>query len=402
MFSSKTVLTSVAFCLTMCLSSPLAHAWVTEELDMLDAGNVAKTFVGVDGEDHIHITLLDQDTDTVKYVTNASGDWVISEILTLTYPFHQFSMAVDYSGNVHVAFQYGIYSGIEYLTNASGYWDREQIAYPTGYHANLKPPSIAVDGFGRVHVSYAGETDWPELWYATNASGSWVSSEVFPVLDLGGANVIAADNDGHAHIVSTGLYFTNASGSWAFFPALVAGQSIALSSSGTVYTSLTGLGDILGELYVFMGRGLLWTSVCVDCSGDVGLHSSIALDASDRAIVSYYDETDNQLKVAFQSGLGWAKETACNRPSGSGQDSSIAVASTGMVYISHHGDDGTLLLTSGTPSPQEAETGWGAAVAQASTYGADSLVGSGIFNELSMLLVPGGVVFLLRILRRRK
>ena len=40
--------------------------------------------------------------------------------------------------------------------------------------------------------------------------------------------------------------------------------------------------------------------------------------------------------------------------------------------------------------------------AHAASYGAGSLMGSGMFNELSLLLVPVGVVALLRIRRRKR
>ncbi|MFQ5978561.1 MAG: hypothetical protein ACE5OZ_10585 [Candidatus Heimdallarchaeota archaeon] len=44
----------------------------------------------------------------------------------------------------------------------------------------------------------------------------------------------------------------------------------------------------------------------VDSPGEVGLHTSLALNATGYAHITYYDFTNGDLKYTYQNGLGWS------------------------------------------------------------------------------------------------
>jgi hypothetical protein len=84
--------------------------------------------------------------------------------------------------------------------------------------SQMTPRSSLVDGNGRMHVAYGGD----HLYYATDASGSWVVTTVDPASDAGEEAALAMDADGRIHISYFDLhdndaalkYATNASGNW--------------------------------------------------------------------------------------------------------------------------------------------------------------------------------------------
>ena len=54
---------------------------------------------------------------------------------------------------------------------------------------------------------------------------------------------------------------------------------------------------------------MAWTIETVDSNGIVGLYNSLALDSSDYPCISYYDETNDDLKYAKWNGSSWDIET---------------------------------------------------------------------------------------------
>jgi hypothetical protein len=267
------------------------------------------------------------------------------------------SIALDSSGNAHIAYNgYDDADILAYTTNETGSWVPETVEWCEVCNMGAFN-SIALDSSGNVHISYA--TAW-HLQYATNATGSWIVEDRVdydPDWGTFRGTSIALDSSGYAHISYhlTGAdvrYATNTSESWdnetVDWPGGISYTSIAVDSSGKAHISYYDHTN--GDLKYATNETNSWVSETVDSTGDVGLYTSIALDSSGHAHISYYDQTNGNLKYATNAGDGYSAT----------------------------------------------------ANAEASTYGSDSLLVSGSYNALALLLVPVGAVTLLRILRRRR
>ncbi len=127
------------------------------------------------------------------------------------------SMVVDAAGRVHIAVEGPLTGGIWYVTNASGSWVTTQVSHQVDVE-----PSISLDG-GHVYIAFVRkdpDTFKPKsLWTATDASGFWVTTKRHvgrdhnPSLQVhGGTYSIAFWTKG----AGGGLqYLTNSGGPWS-------------------------------------------------------------------------------------------------------------------------------------------------------------------------------------------
>ncbi len=92
-----------------------------------------------------------------------------------------------------------------------------------------------------------------------------------------------------------------------------------------------------------------WTTETVDASGAVGDYTSIAVDRAGRPHISYHAATGSALKYAVKVGGVWQIETA-DATAGSGYYSSIALDSHGRPYIAHYNNVSNDLILSEKPA----------------------------------------------------
>ncbi len=81
-----------------------------------------------------------------------------------------------------------------------------------------------------------------------------------------------------------------------------------------------------------------WWLQTVDSNAGVGKYSSLALDSNNRPHLSYYHETNEELRYAYWNGTGWSVETADSNGS-VGSHCSLALDSNNRPHISYYGDD---------------------------------------------------------------
>ncbi len=326
----------------------------------------SSTSIAVDGTDNVHTSYVDSDNDgtnpILKYITNVSGSWIAETVDSSENEVQDAAIAIDSSDKVHISYvdfdSDGTNRNLKYITNVSGSWVIMTI--DSGRYVGWDT-AIAIDSSDNVHISYLYydyDSADGDLKYATNATGSWVTSTVDSSGSVGRYLSIAIDSTDNAHISyfdETNIdikYATNASGSWVTetvdgFPSNNFFQwdtSIALDSSDNVHIcyhyTLDGFEIITEGLKYASNVSGLWVTETVDFDTvflgivDTGKYNSMAIDSSGNAHISYYDGI---LRYTTNSSGSWVTETV-DRKGSVGFHTSIALDTSGKVHISYFDD----------------------------------------------------------------
>lgn len=135
------------------------------------------------------------------------------------------SISIDSFGKVHISYLTDSWDGdLMYASNASGLWETQML----DNSGNIQSSAIVVDASGNVHISYV-DYDWSttaKLKYTNNMGGSWQSAEIL-VENTVGFWPLSMDIDSynklHISYCETGSmassaplkYLTNESGNWS-------------------------------------------------------------------------------------------------------------------------------------------------------------------------------------------
>ncbi len=168
-----------------------------------------------------------------------------------------------------------------------------------------------------------------------------IACEPYPYT-LGFANAIAVDSQGKVHVAFVGgnsalEYASNESGSWLWTLVRqgttegVASVAIALDANDKAHLSYYSVVDFTTETkdlkYATNAAGD-WSDTTIDGAGDVGRPSSIAAGTGNQVHISYFDATNRRVKHAAWDG-GWAVTTIDS----GGPDNQIRVAPNGDVHV---------------------------------------------------------------------
>ncbi len=109
-------------------------------------------------------------------------------------------------------------------------------------------------------------------------------------------------------------------------------NSIAIDSNNRPHISY--FDDTNDDLKYAYWDGSSWQIEAVDSNGSIGLYSSIAIDSNNRPHISYFDDTNDDLKYAYWDGSSWQIETVDSDGS-VGWFPSIAIDSSDNDHISY-------------------------------------------------------------------
>jgi len=279
-------------------------SWTISTMD--STGDVGlHTSIAVDANEKVHISYIDLTNGKLKYMTNVTGSWVTWVVDSANNA--KTGIAVDANGKCHIVYD-GTGGDLKYATNATTASGISSIVEGGAYSGFMGGDSIALDSYGKAHISYFRVSDL-DLKYATNASGTWSTS----ILVNGGAlgplpaysASIGVDSNNYIHI----SYYDDAS-----------------PDSIKYVTNMTGS----------------WVATTIATIGlAAGWKTSLAVDSNNKIHVSYYDSTNDALKYASNASGTWQTETV-DKTSGGVWDASLAVDKAHgnqvhMVYGSYSG-----------------------------------------------------------------
>jgi flagellar hook assembly protein FlgD len=212
--------------------------------------------------------------------------------------------------------------------------------------------SVALDGSGRVHMSYYdGSTH--DLKYAVRQSGLWTTTVIDTTGDTGLWTSIALDAQGNPHIsyyyallpdlvnpVGNLKYATKTGGAWTVQTVdatLNVGEytSIAIDSQGRPHITYYDNGH--GDLKHAVKTSGVWSLETVDATGNVGAYTSLHIDALDHLHVAYKDVGGVALKYAVKIGSTWTKEVAV--PLAGAVYNSIGLDSQGKPHVVYYDEN---------------------------------------------------------------
>jgi parallel beta-helix repeat protein len=310
------------------------QATLTPGVQTVDSeGNVGiYTSLVLDSDDNPHISY--GGNANLKYAKWSGSGWDI-QIVDSRAGSHS-SIALDSSGNPHISYQGN--TDLRYAKWSGSGWDIQIVDLDRSSFS-----SLALDSSDNPHISYIGGSD---LKYATYDGSVW-HTETVDSTSLYWSSSLALDSSDKAHIsyydiwngylkyatLSDSMWkteFVDSGGEWGL------DVSLALDSSDNPHISYGGYGELK---YAKSSRSIWdieildWHSEIVDSSGG-GSFCSLALDSNDNPHISYYEDSNKDLRYAKWFGSNW--DIRIVDSSGDvGVYSSLALDSSDKAHISY-------------------------------------------------------------------
>jgi len=232
----------------------LNYIWNKELI--LSSSSINYSRMRIDSNDKIHVALINEN-DEVIYLNNTAGIWSSTTVDNSTTNTES-DIDLDSNNYAHIVYKDLDNLKIRYAENTAGSFSKTEI----GDCDSSIGTSIAVDTSNKIHIAFSDDSD--NLEYATNATGSWVNTDIFTAGLVTEGLSIDTDSNDYAHI----SYYD--------------GVTVPSTQDLKYATNKSGS----------------WVDSTIDSTGDVGRFSSINIDSSDKVHISYNDLTNTNLKYA--------------------------------------------------------------------------------------------------------
>ena len=274
----------------------------------------------------------------LRYINNTGGTWADQPIVA-TYAGDHLAIVLDSSAHPQVGFRDSINGFPQYAQSSSG-WQVETIALESSVGV-----ALALDSSATPRVAYGRSA---ALRYGSRVNDAWSIANV-PGVSSGREPALALDVSGRSHLAFTDsashslVYVSDAGGAWntvtleSNATSIFGSVALAVDAAGAVHISYQDYDSSGGDLKYATNKTGSWVSAVIDgaAGGNVGLESSIAVDASGVVHISYLDAASSRLKYANNVGGTWRTyeiDYASVGASGWG-DTSIAVDAGGRIHI---------------------------------------------------------------------
>jgi hypothetical protein len=240
-----------------------------------------------------------------------------------------------------------------YATRVDTRWQREQVAGSSGTTST----SISLDRSGAPSISFGDGQYFSTLFYAARSESGWNVTTVDKgsAGDAGGYSSLARDRDGVPHIAyndghtfATLMYATMNSSTGSWDPVAIDnggavgdtgyGSSLEFDAAGHPHIAYTAGKHFADLMYAFNDGGS-WAITRVDDGGgrttSSGLNPSLALDSHGFPHISYYSDSDAELRYASWNGTTWEKETI-DSDNDEGKYSALVIDAQDRPYIGYY------------------------------------------------------------------
>jgi hypothetical protein len=246
------------------------------------------------------------------------------------------SIALEGSGRLHISYNDGSNAALMYATcvancTAAASWDT---VTADGVSVGGRWTSLKVDATGGIHVSYAAFFGLNYATCTTNCTtaANWQHVIVDSTASVGNYSSLAMGGSGSLHVA----YFDETNGNLKY--ATCASNCVLAAS---------------------------WSTTTVDNTGDVGYYASLALSAGGRLHVTYWDLTNGDLRYATctmscATGANWQAVTVDDGGS-VGSATSLAVDASGGVHVSYSDNTNSNLRYATCPGNCTTTVAWQAA-----------------------------------------
>lgn len=293
----------------------------------------SKVAMALDTNNKTHMVYRDA-SGRIIHETNSSGAWTKETVNNSLYVDDvdgedSMSIAVDSQNKIHIAYGGGLSSDLNYITNISGSWITTVIDQHLAGTQGSSPAgngvgnSIKVDSSNKVYISYTFNS---QLKYASNASGSWVTTALTPTNCLGNTSLgIDSNNNLHICYAAYGPWSikctTNATGNWVTDNIGNADRnqvSLAIDSNNKVHVGYFNAGLVYAN-----NTSGSWVTTVVDADA-VGannsfVYSAMAVDLNNSIFIAYSSYRSANLvgntyypiyslKYASNNSGGWVSE----------------------------------------------------------------------------------------------
>lgn len=344
--------------IVFCTSGDLDYAvyngsWSISKLDS-SAGYYAS--IVSDENDKQHVIYLDEEalSYSLGYITNSWASWQIENIDDVTSEDQVSSIAVDESGNVHIAYydSYTVnntsYGQLCYANNVDG-WESEVVDNSSDFVGLY--PSITLDESGSVHICYQSiNSDSETLKYATKIAGTWHTYILDGAGNVANYSAICVD-DGKVYVAylsqANTLKFVifedgDVKSLAAIDSAILTTDhiSLAVNSTGVPHVAYY-LG---GELYHAYLQNSTWISGSLESTSQLGGGISMFIDDQDQIYITYCDTGLGLLKYISNVGGNWTEPTIIDSEGEVTIANAITVNENGDEHIAYvdSSDDGVL------------------------------------------------------------
>ena len=351
---------------------------------MIDSGGKYVS-VAVDTNGVVHVAYQDANGQKVMYADNTGGSWSSPVIVDSTGVSGQgISLGVDNAGKCYISYYESVNSQLRFATNSGTSWASEQVA-GTGLVAPFSALSMN-NVTGKVMIVYYDQTN-QKLKSVEGSFASWTAPlTIDSVIGATFASVVMDSNlDMNVAYYdksnATLKYAKNTAGVWT--PLLV---DKGVYSSGVVSIDVDSFNKVhiaymsaSSHLMYVTSNGATWAYSPLVTIGQVGIENSIAIDSAGYTHIIYTDSsnaTNHKLMYFTDASGSWQAQLIANHASAP----SLALSSSGKVYVSYRNDSGSGSLRYAT----NANGAW-----------VENIVDSGNVGSASSIVVGGnGTLFI--------